>query len=76
MSLSNVLVQSYVDDEFRGRVMSIYMMEFALMNISIYPIGLLANRVGPQLAVGASGLGLLVLFAVLFFLVPEYRRLD
>ncbi len=76
MSLSNVLIQSYVDDEFRGRVMSIYMMEFALMNISIYPIGLLANHVGPQLAVGASGLGLLVLFAVLFFLVPEYRRLD
>jgi len=76
MSLSNVLIQSYVDDEFRGRVMSIYMMEFALMNISIYPIGLLANRVGPQLAVGASGLGLLVLFAVLFFWVPDYRRLD
>ena len=76
MSLSNVLIQSYVDDEFRGRVMSIYMMEFALMNVSIYPIGLLASRVGPQLAVGASGIGMLILFAVLFFLVPEYRRLD
>ncbi len=76
MSLSNVLVQSYVDDEFRGRVMSIYRMEFALMNISIYPIGLLANRLGPQLAVGVSGLGLLGLFAVLFFGVPNYRRLE
>ena len=76
MSLSNVLVQSYVDDAFRGRVMSIYMMEFALMNISIYPIGLMANQVGPQLAVGASGIGLLGLFAVLFFLVPDYRNLE
>ena len=75
MSLSNVLIQSYVDDEFRGRVMSIYMLEMAFLSISIYPISLLADYYGPQLAVGISAVGLVSLIIVLF-MVPAYRDLD
>jgi MFS family permease len=75
MSLSNVLIQSYVDDEFRGRVMSIYMLEMAFLSISIYPISLLADYYGPQLAVGISAVGLVGLILVLF-MVPAYRDLD
>jgi MFS family permease len=75
MSLSNVLIQSYVDDEFRGRVMSIYMLEMALLSISIYPISLLADLYGPQWAVGLSAAGLIILVAILFN-VPSYRDLD
>ncbi len=76
MSLSNVLVQAYVEDEFRGRVMSIYMMEFSLMSLGIFLIGLLANTVGPQLAVGGSAVGLVIMSLVLLLFVPAYRRLD
>ena len=75
MSLSNVLIQSYVDDEFRGRVMSIYMLEMAFLSVSIYPISLLADYYGPQLAVGISAVGLVGLILVLF-MVPAYRDLD
>lgn len=75
MSLSNVLIQSYVDDEFRGRVMSIYMLEMAFLAVSIYPISVLADMVGVQWAVGASAAGLIVL-AGLLFLVPSYRDLQ
>ena len=46
MSLSNVLIQSYVDDDFRGRVMSIYMLEMAFLSIAIYPISLFADYFG------------------------------
>ncbi|MBT5204947.1 MAG: MFS transporter [Gammaproteobacteria bacterium] len=75
MSLSNVLIQSYVDDEFRGRVMSIYMLEMAFLSVSIYPISLLADYYGPQLAVGLSAGGLIILI-LLLFRVPAYRNLD
>lgn len=75
MSLSNVLVQSYVEDEYRGRVMSIYMLEFSVMQICIYPISVAADVFGPQLAVGASAAGLILLVLVLFC-VPAYRDLD
>lgn len=76
MSLSNILVQSYVEDQYRGRVMSIYMLEFSLMSVSIYPIGVLANAVGPDVAVEASAVGLAVLVAGLFIFAPAYRRLE
>lgn len=75
MSLSNVLLQAHVENSYRGRVMSIYMLEFSILAISIYPISLLADRWGPQLAVGLSGVGLVVLVLALFK-VPAYRDLD
>jgi MFS family permease len=76
MSLSNVLIQAYVDDDYRGRVMSIYMLEFALLGISIYPIGLLANAMGPQIAVGGAGCALLIFALGLLLFVPSYRNLE
>lgn len=75
MSLSNVLVQSYVDDDFRGRVMSIYMLEMSVLSICIYPISIVADVVGPQWAVGVSAAGLIILILTLFA-VPAYRNLD
>lgn len=75
MSLSNVLIQSYVDDDYRGRVMSIYMLEFSILAISIYPISVIADIIGPQWAVGGSAICLIILSLVLF-MVPAYRNLD
>lgn len=75
MSLSNVLIQSYVDDAYRGRVMSIYMLEMAVLMISIYPISVLADIYGPQWAVGVSAVCLIVLVLGLFC-YPAYRDLD
>ncbi len=76
MSLSNVLVQTYVDDEFRGRVMSIYMMEFSLMSVSIYFVGLIADAIGPLIALAGLAAALVALALVLLTLVPSYRDLD
>ena len=61
MSLSNVLVQSYSEDEYRGRVMSIYMMEFGLTMIGTFLVGLLAATIGPQWAIGLTAAWLVVL---------------
>ena len=75
MSLSNVLIQTYVADEFRGRVMSIYMLEMSILSIALYPISVAADIFGPQWAVGISAACLVVLVVILFN-VPSYRRLD
>ncbi len=75
MALSNVLVQSYADDQYRGRVMSIYMMEMSLVQISTYFVGLAADVVGIQWALGVTS-GLLVVLALGTFVVsPKFRNL-
>jgi MFS family permease len=75
MSLSNVLVQDAVDDAHRGRVMSIYMMEFGLSSFSAFGVALLADVVGIQWAVG--GTAALLLPIALFYLLftSRIRRL-
>ncbi len=65
MSLSNVLVQSYSEDDYRGRVMSIYMMEFGLTMIGTFAVGLLAALIGPQWAIGGTAAWLVVLIVYL-----------
>jgi MFS family permease len=63
MALSNVLVQSYTDDAYRGRVMSIYMMEMSLVQVSTFFVGLAADLVGVQWALGVTS-ALLVALAL------------
>ena len=75
MSLSNVLIQSYVDDAYRGRVMSIYMLEMSVLFVAIYPISLFADIFGPQWTVGVSA-ACLILLVLLLFQLPAYRDLD
>ena len=75
MSLTNVLLQTLVDGDYRGRVMSIYMLEMAVLSISIYPVSIAADVFGPQWAVGVSAACLIVLVLILFN-VPSYRNLD
>ncbi|MBL6690208.1 MAG: MFS transporter [Pseudomonadales bacterium] len=75
MSLSNVLVQAYVDDEYRGRVMSIYMLEMAFLSIAIYPVSVAADVFGPQWTVGVSATCLIALVIALYN-IQSYRRLD
>ncbi len=65
MSLSNVLVQSYSAAEYRGRVMSVYMMEFGLTMIGTFVVGLLAAWIGPQWAIGGTAAWLVVMIGYL-----------
>ncbi|MGE3961245.1 MAG: MFS transporter [Dehalococcoidia bacterium] len=74
--LSNVLVQEYVQEEYRGRVMSVYMLQFSLSQIGAFLTGLLAEAFGPRMALGSTSAALVVLaFGALIF-VPRLRNLD
>ena len=66
MSLSNVLIQTYVDDNFRGRVMSIYMLEMSVLSILMYPVSMIADVIGPQRVVGVTAAMLVVLLLFLY----------
>ena len=76
MTLSNTLLQYYVDDAYRGRVMSLYMMEFGLSSFGVFFAAIMADLVGPQMAVGGLAVLMVVLSTLALFLVPRLRRLD
>ena len=76
MTLGNTLLQYYVEDEYRGRVMSLMMMEFGLTSFGVFAAGVMTDVVGVQWAVG--GLAIILIFfslAVMAF-VPRLRKLD
>ncbi|MDP2729733.1 MAG: MFS transporter [Dehalococcoidales bacterium] len=76
MSLSNTLLQSYSEEEYRGRIMSIYMMQFGLQSFSSFAAGLLAEGVGIQWAIGGFAMVLVFLCIMALFFVPRLRKLD
>lgn len=76
MALSNVLVQAYTEPAYRGRVMSIYMMEMNLVQIGTFGVGLLAQAIGVQMALGLTSLTLVALSVGALLFVPKMRHLD
>ena len=76
LTLSNTLLQSKTEDAYRGRVMSVYMMNWGITMVGVFFVGILADIIGVQLAVGGSA-GLLALIAIYhLFFTPRIRRLD
>ena len=63
-SLGQVLIMGKVEDEYRGRVMSVFMMNFGLMPLALVPAGILADIWGPRAVVGATGAALLAIALV------------
>ena len=76
LSLSIVLVQAYVEERYRGRVLSIYMTQFSLLFIGAFFIGVLAEWFGVQRVMAGVSLALVVTSAVVIAFVPRMRELD
>lgn len=76
MTLGNTLLQYYVSDEYRGRVLSLYMMEFGLTSFGAFFTALAADAVGVQWSVGGLALLLVVICILVLIFVPQIRRLD
>ena len=76
MALSNALLQSNTDDSHRGRVMSVYIMNWGVTMVGVFFVSILADIIGVQLAVGGAA-GLLAIIAVYYlFFTPQVRHLD
>ena len=76
MTLGNTLIQYYVDDEYRGRVLSIYVMEFGLTSFGAFGAGLLAEAIGVEWALGGFSMALVVVALLTLIFVPRLRQLD
>ncbi len=76
LSLSNVLVQAYVEENYRGRVLSLYMTQFSLLFIGAFFIGLLAEWLGVQQVMAGVAVALMATSAFVVAFVPRMRTLD
>jgi hypothetical protein len=77
MTLGNTLVQYYVDDNYRGRVMSIYTMDFGFTSLGTFAAGLMADTaIGVQWTVGGFAMVLVALTLIVAVFLPRIRNLQ
>lgn len=76
MSMNRGMLQMQVDDEMRGRIMSIDMMTHGLMPLGVFPISWVAENydVGTALMVSGGAFVFLVMLSILF--APSVRTTD
>ena len=70
MALSNTLLQSEADDTYRGRVMSVYMMNWGITMVGVFFVSIVADKIGAQLAVGGSAAILALVTIYYLFFTP------
>jgi MFS family permease len=75
-TLANTLLQYYVDEAYRGRVMSIYIMEFGLRSFGVFLAGLLAEEIGVQWSIGGLAVILVIVSLAAILFIPRIRRLE
>jgi MFS family permease len=71
MSLNNALIMQVTPREFYGRVMSVYMMTFALMPLASLPAARLADLIGASTTV--AGMGVLLVAAIALVTLWQQR---
>lgn len=76
MSANNTVIQLTVDDAYRGRVMSVYLMTFGLMPFGTLPMGTFADLYGAPIAVAAQGLLSAILVLLVAYRLPRLRALE
>ena len=76
MALGQVLIQSYSEEQYRGRVMSVWFMEFGLVQFGTFIVGIMAEFLGPQIAIGGMAAVLLAIMCLLFVRGKVMRALD
>ena len=75
-ALNQALIMEEVEDQYRGRVMSVFMMNYGLMPVGVLPMGLVADALGGQAAVGILGALLLIVTAVVLATQGPLRRMQ
>ena len=76
MAMASALIQEQADPAYRGRVMSVLMMQFAVMQGGVFVLGIVAELVGIRLAIFVVGVMLLGALALFGAFSPTLRRLQ
>ena len=75
-TLNQALIMEVSENQYRGRVMSVYMLNFALMPLGVLPAGFVAQYTNGQVAVGILAVLLLIFAVVILVTQKELRRFD
>lgn len=75
-ALGQVLIQTYSAEEYRGRVMAVWFMEFGLVQFGTFAVGILAELLGPQVAIGGLAAGLIIGMGLVAAFMPTMRNLE
>ena len=74
-TLNQSLIMEEVEDRFRGRVMSVFMMNFGLMPLGVLPTGLIADFLGIRVAVAILAVLLLATSSVIATTQTRLRQM-
>ncbi|MCY3734530.1 MAG: hypothetical protein OXG42_09655, partial [Chloroflexi bacterium] len=76
MAMASALIQEQAEPAYRGRAMSVLMMQFALMQGGVFVLGIAAELVGVRLAVFVVAAALLAVLTLFGSFSPTLRRLQ
>jgi MFS family permease len=76
IAVATAILQDYSQDEYRGRVMSIFMMEIGLMGFAGFGAALLTEVIGVQWVIGGFAMALALMSLAVLGFVPRLRRID
>ena len=76
MSVGQVLLQTYSAEAYRGRTVAVWMTQYSIVSFGTFAVGVIAERAGPQVAIGGMAVALLVFVAAVALFVPRYRNLQ
>ncbi len=74
MALNNTLMMEHTDDEYRGRVMSIFTLNFGLMPLGVAMVTIAAEFIDPPLALGIMAVALIVVSGALMAVSRDLRQ--
>ena len=75
-TLNQSLIMEVTEDQYRGRVMSVFMMNFGLMPLAVLPAGMLIDVLGGQVVIGMLAVALLAVTTVVMVTQPSLRAID
>jgi MFS family permease len=76
ITLAMILLQTYPDPAQRGRVLSVLLLGIGLSGLMSFGSGFVAEVIGIQWTIGGISLALAAATVLIWFLVPEIRKLD
>ncbi len=74
-ALNQTLILEVVEEEYQGRVISVYAMNFGLIPLGVMPASLIAQFFGGRAAAAVLGSLLLIIFISLLFSQKKLRRM-
>ena len=73
-TLNQSLIMEIVEDRFRGRVMSVFMLNFGLMPLAVLPTAIMVDIFGARVIIGILAVLLFVVTTLVLITQKELRE--